>query len=866
MSTLLAAEAGDTVTFLAPGRVSYEVTGAGVAPSAATAAGPAWVAAKRRGNSLPEMLGDRVVLGVVDPASLPGLIAGRPLTLVREVGSGVYLYRAADAPSAIREAAALAGQPGVTIAHPVRRHRAGLHSGYAKRPADRYYDRQWHLEQQNSPLANVAARVDVNARAAWAVTRGEGILIANVDDGVEATHPDLAANWVPEWQKNFHTLAADGSHSTKFQYHGTATAGLHSAAGNAIGGLGVSPAAHFTSWVIFDSVDNIPDEEGMANAFLYASNSIPIQNHSWGNADFEPLLPGTIEVLAVSNAATLGRSGRGVVMVRSGGNTRKDDFGTSSGVGDANLDGYANDPHALAVGAVSASGRVAGYSAFGACLLVAGPGGDTTTDKIFTTDPVGTNGSNRRGTAEDPDLADYTAGTFGFYGTSAAAPIITGVTALILAANPSLSYRDVQQILVLSARQTDPADPDMVVNQAGFPVSHNTGFGVPDAAVAVSLAKFWPSRPTLTRLSFRANNLTPIPDDGLRVEVTGPKVPVAIASIPATGSDGLHPDQPTATLPLVDVGEAAAPIQFSLVGKAALIRRGPPVTFAEKLKNAANAAASFAVVINNESVPERFIMRDLDFTPIPGVMIGKANGDALAAYLAANPTATVRLSLNATTRTFAVKDHLLCEHVGVRIRWGHDRMGDLRVTLRSPGGTTSVLHRPGSVTTPVPDEMTYWTTHSFFESAIGNWTVAVADEASGVAGAISEVELILQGVRITDIDADGLDDGWELANFGDLLQKPADDPDGDGYSNLREYLMGTHPLVNGTIFATEYLDLRDGRLRVTWPSKVGTTYTVETADTPAGPWKDLFIVPGTLPESGVLVPMLKPSQVVRVRR
>ena len=50
--------------------------------------------------------------------------------------------------------------------------------------------------------------------------------------------------------------------------------------------------------MIFDAVDNIPDEEGMAGAFQYMSNSVPLQNHSWGNSDFEPLIPGTIEILA----------------------------------------------------------------------------------------------------------------------------------------------------------------------------------------------------------------------------------------------------------------------------------------------------------------------------------------------------------------------------------------------------------------------------------------------------------------------------------------------------------------------------------------------------------------------------------------
>jgi hypothetical protein len=75
---------------------------------------------------------------------------------------------------------------------------------------------------------------------------------------------------------------------------------------------------------------------------------------------------------------------------------------------------------------------------------------------------------------------------------------------------------------VLSARHSDLADPDLIVNGAGFQVSHNDGFGVPDAGVAVALARSWPNRPPLTNLLVTVNNPVAIPDDGLRLLVTGP--------------------------------------------------------------------------------------------------------------------------------------------------------------------------------------------------------------------------------------------------------------------------------------------------------------------------------------------------------
>lgn len=46
---------------------------------------------------------------------------------------------------------------------------------------------------------------------------------------------------------------------------------------------------------------------------------------------------------------------------------------------------------------------------------------------------------------------------------------------------------------------------------------------------------------------------------------------------------------------------------------------------------------------------------------------------------------------------------------------------------------------------------------------------------------------------MTDTDADGLDDDWELQNFGDLSQGSADDFDSDDMTNGEEYLHGFDP-------------------------------------------------------------------------
>jgi uncharacterized protein YdiU (UPF0061 family) len=58
--------------------------------------------------------------------------------------------------------------------------------------------------------------------------------------------------------------------------------------------------------------------------------------------------------------------------------------------------------------------------------------------------------------------------TDSFGGTSSAAPLVSGVVALMLEANPDLTWRDVQHVLVNSARRNDPSDADWRQNGSGL--------------------------------------------------------------------------------------------------------------------------------------------------------------------------------------------------------------------------------------------------------------------------------------------------------------------------------------------------------------------------------------------------------------
>ena len=128
------------------------------------------------------------------------------------------------------------------------------------------------------------------------------------------------------------------------------------------------------------------------------------------------------------------------------------------------------------VGAVGKNRLHASYSSTGAALFVTAPGGDY--KDSYANNLVAAVGG---GCLEAED------------GTSYAVPIVSGVVALILEANPQLGWRDVQGIVASTAQITDTDNPEKpwTTNSAGLSHSYWYGFGIIDASAAVQAAKKW---------------------------------------------------------------------------------------------------------------------------------------------------------------------------------------------------------------------------------------------------------------------------------------------------------------------------------------------------------------------------------------
>jgi len=178
-----------------------------------------------------------------------------------------------------------------------------------------------------------------------------------------------------------------------------------------------------------------------------------------------------VVVESLERGAKEGRNGKGVVYVFSSGNHIA--FGA-----DTNFAGRWQSRFIIYVGAVGQDGLHTQYSTPGASLFVVAPVGDRDDPMTITTARSG-GGCQRIGS-----------------GTSFASPIVSGVIALILEANPDLSWRDIQGILASTSKtvtHTIYEDQTQVVNDAGLTHSNLYGFGIVDALAAVTAAQQWES-------------------------------------------------------------------------------------------------------------------------------------------------------------------------------------------------------------------------------------------------------------------------------------------------------------------------------------------------------------------------------------
>lgn len=401
---------------------------------------------------------------------------------------------------------------------------------------------QWHLEnngQTTFSRLGGANGFDLNLKESIASgLSGEGIRVAVSDTGFVQSHPNLVPNLIAG-SRNYLTgnpgtmWAGDSTPNLSTDptlAHGTAVAGLIAERGwSGSGGRGAAPFASIAGFLFIQAQQRLSSQGLLTAAYLnqYEGN-FDIFNYSWGDPQcaLSAAPAGLSEKLQVG--VTQFRGGRGAIYVKAGGN----DFAVPLQVcfpsaaasdlvlGNTNFSFENNTPYMIVVGAFGAQGRVASYSSPGASLWISAPGGeggsDTSTNNIFaqpamlTTDGVGcgvglkSRNINNFDRGQAPNTLCHHVASMN--GTSSAAPLVSGSVALLLQANPNLSWRDVKHILASTARLIDPNasatshprnlnlaghiyEQGWVTNAAGFRFHNWYGFGAINVDAAVNMAK-----------------------------------------------------------------------------------------------------------------------------------------------------------------------------------------------------------------------------------------------------------------------------------------------------------------------------------------------------------------------------------------
>jgi subtilisin family serine protease len=342
------------------------------------------------------------------------------------------------------------------------------------------FPQQWHLAATVVNGRTVDAHAGVTA--AWAMATGEGITIAVIDDGVDIDHEEFATSGKIVAPRSLSRPRSDNPRPSNGDNHGTACSGVACADGN-WGAAGVAPAARLMPLRLTSGLGS-QDE---ADAFVWAADhGADIISCSWGPADgrwWDPSDPVHRQVvplpdntrLAIDYAIGTGRNGRGCVITWAAGN----------GAESVDNDGYASYDKVIAVAACNDSGKQSAYSDHGQAIWCSFPsnhGEPSLTPGIWTTDRSGHEGYN----AGDRSLGDARGNyTNSFGGTSSACPGVAGVAALMLSANPELTWSDVKDLLRDTCRRID----DRSGEYDGRGHSRRYGYGRVAADEAVAAAR-----------------------------------------------------------------------------------------------------------------------------------------------------------------------------------------------------------------------------------------------------------------------------------------------------------------------------------------------------------------------------------------
>ena len=293
---------------------------------------------------------------------------------------------------------------------------------------DPYVGSQWALNNDgiNTSQWGGAAGADMDVYNAWALNTGSAsVKIAIIDEGVDLSHPDLAANMLAGYDAT--GQGSNGGYSNN-DAHGTACAGIAAAVGN--NSTGVAGVAYGSKIIpvriAYGSGGGwVTTSTWIANGINWAwqTANADVLSNSWGGGT-----PSTTVNNAIDGAVNNGRGGLGAPVLFSAGNNNgaviwPANYNSTIAVIASSMCDQRKSPS-------SCDGETHWGSCFGTNADIAAPG-----VKIYTTDISGS--------------AGYTSGDYiaTFNGTSSACPNAAGAMALVISMNQGLSEQQARQAI-----------------------------------------------------------------------------------------------------------------------------------------------------------------------------------------------------------------------------------------------------------------------------------------------------------------------------------------------------------------------------------------------------------------------------------